>query len=536
MASHLHSSMLKTLKKAFILAQQKEKEVDKDIFDNSRRRFIGNMAKTGAAVGFAGLLNACSKVTPSAPVSSVTQSDIVIIGAGMAGLNCLHWLQKSGINATVYEASTRVGGRIFTQHNVMAPGLSTEYGGEFIDSDHDDMRNLAQEFNLPLIDTKTPSELQLHQNSFYVNGRFYSLDETIAAIQPYAARIQSDIDSLPDNITFRSHNAAAVYFDNLSISEYFDSIGMTGWLRTGLEVSYLTEYGRELKDQSSINFLFLFSPDTSGETFKTFGVSDERFKIQGGNQLLIDAIYAKYQNNVNLGQTLVEIRQNNSNNSYILYFKNSNNTTQVVTASFVVIAIPFTVLRNIVLSVELPAWKTNAINTLGYGTNAKLMLGFNSRVWRNYNYDGYIFTDGIVQNGWDGSQLQSGNYGGYTAFQGGDLGVALGTGTPEQQSTAFIAQLEKIWPGCQAAFNGNVQRMYWPGNPYSLGSYACYKPGQWTNVAGAERASIDNLLFAGEHCSLAFQGYMNGAAETGRNAANNIIQAIRTGKRVGASG
>jgi monoamine oxidase len=58
------------------------------------------------------------------------------------------------------------------------------------------------------------------------------------------------------------------------------------------------------------------------------------------------------------------------------------------------------------------------------------------------------------------------------------------------------------------------------------GSYACYKVGQWTTIAGAEIEPVGNLLFAGEHCSFDYQGYMNGGAETGRRAAESIINLL----------
>lgn len=65
--------------------------------------------------------------------------------------------------------------------------------------------------------------------------------------------------------------------------------------------------------------------------------------------------------------------------------------------------------------------------------------------------------------------------------------------------------------------------MHWPGYQFTLGSYSCYKVNQWTTIAGAEFESVDNLHFAGEHCSYDFQGYMNGGAETGRRAAEEIL-------------
>lgn len=525
--------LLAMLRKAFATATINVKQNADEIKDASRRRFVGNMAKAGVAAGFAGFLNACSKVSEAVPNNTkggndlaknpTTQTKIVIIGAGIAGLSCAHWLKKEGLTASVYEASSRSGGRIFTKYDVLANGVSTEFGGEFIDSSHYDMRVLAKEFNLPLYDLLGASEDGLQKDSYFFDGRFYSIAEVITAFEPYAAQIQADIDALPDSITFKDYGNAA-YYDNMSIDQYFDNIGISGWIRRALTVAYLAEYGTETNDQSCINFLFLFSPDTAAGTFEIFGSSDERYKIQGGNQQLTNALYKKYQQNIHLQMQLVSIKE--AGTGYKLYFANANGIVEEIKADIVVMTIPFSVLRHVDIQVSLPSWKRNAINNLGYGTNAKLMMGFDKKVWRQHGYCGYVFTDGIIQNGWDSSQLQPGTSGGYSVFQGGLAGLQLANGTAASLAPAYVQQLESIWPGCGQAYSGKAITANWPTNPYSLGSYACYKPGQWTTIAGAEGASIGNLLFAGEHCSLMFQGFMNGGAQTGRRAAIKIKKII----------
>ena len=189
-------------------------------------------------------------------------------------------------------------------------------------------------------------------------------------------------------------------------------------------------------------------------------------------------------------------------------------------------------LKAVAVGVVLPSWKTNAINNLGYDTNSKLLLGFSSSVCRSYQHSGYVFTNGVLQTGWDNSWLQPGKAGGYTIYQGGNKGLALGSGTPESQVPQFIQQMQAMWPGCGAAYNGNVKRMHWPEYPFTKGSYASYKVGQYTTIRGAEIKNIGNLYFAGEHCSANFQGFMNGAAETGRITAKAIVQSIKAGNNI----
>ncbi|MEN9250745.1 MAG: FAD-dependent oxidoreductase, partial [Gloeomargarita sp. GXS_bins_116] len=71
-------------------------------------------------------------------------------------------------------------------------------------------------------------------------------------------------------------------------------------------------------------------------------------------------------------------------------------------------------------------------------------------------------------------------------------------------------------------------RFYWPGHAWARGSYACWKVGQYTTLAGSEFAPVGRLFFAGEHTSLDYQGYMNGAAETGRRVAQLLHRQLRS--------
>jgi len=73
---------------------------------------------------------------------------------------------------------------------------------------------------------------------------------------------------------------------------------------------------------------------------------------------------------------------------------------------------------------------------------------------------------------------------------------------------------------------------HWPSNPNTLGSYTCYRPGQFTSICGNEGKPVDNLFFAGEHANSFYwwQGFMEGAALSGKDAAAAILAKVKTGE------
>ena len=195
------TSLFATLRKVFRMALEAEKrqtdaqEITEhaEEFRRSRRRFLENAGKAtliGAALptlqipGLKGF------------ISRAVMPRIVIVGGGIAGLNALHTLKKSGLDATIYEASNRCGGRMFTVIGAMGEGSWTEFGGEFVDTDHKDMWDLAEEFRLELIDYAQESEAALTKEAFFFNGEHYTLAQVVEEFRGFAPRMKADMDKL----------------------------------------------------------------------------------------------------------------------------------------------------------------------------------------------------------------------------------------------------------------------------------------------------------------------------------------------------
>lgn len=490
----------------------------------SRRRFIQQATMAAAALSIAPFWSACAR-RQRHPLNNSRK--IAIVGGGMAGLNAAYTLKKNGWHSEVFEAAKRTGGRMYTAKDIMAQGLTTELGGEFIDSSHEDMFALAKEFELDWLDMYAPSELSLHREAFFFNQQSYTLAQVIEAFADIVPMLEADVSALPDWISYNSFDNRIAALDRLSISQYLEKIGAKGLIKSLLEVAYVTEFGLEADQQSAINLLYLISTDTSAGKFDVFGDSDERYKVKGGNEQIVARIAGRLEGQIYREHKLVAIKKANSSGYQLVFDQNSGKTLEY-NADFVIMTLPFTLLREVDLSkASFSPIKMRAIEQLSYGKNAKLMLGFDNRPWRELGYAGYLFTDNGLQTGWDNSQLQGGSAGGYTIYSGGDQAISVGSGTEQEQAEGYLPRLNQVFAGSTQHFSGRVARFHWPSFMWSKGSYACYTTGQWTSIAGAEIEPQGAMFFAGEHCSFDFQGYMNGAAETGRKAAENVLAALK---------
>ena len=291
----------------------------------------------------------------------------------------------------------------------------------------------------------------------------------------------------------------------------------------GFYVGFTTEFGLDIDRQSALNLLTMISP--TPEPFHIFGESDERYHVRGGSDRIPAALAKALGDRIELNSTLQRIRRRADGLLECTFSR--GNATISAAAEHVIVAIAFTMLRSIAIDVELPERKRRAIRELGYGTNAKLMVSFSQRIWRTkYQSNGSTLTDLPYQMTWETSRMQPGVSGILTNFTGGRHGIELGAGKPAERAAEFARQIDAIYPGI-APLRAKEARMHWPTQAFVRASYASYLPGQWTTIRGAEREAAGNLHFAGEHCSLAAQGFMEGGCETGERAAAEVAAALR---------
>jgi monoamine oxidase len=513
----------------------------------TRRDFL---KVTGATVGAAALGGPVAALAATRPRPSGT-SRIAIIGGGIAGLNAALTLQDAGIAYTVYEASPRWGGRMHSDTTSWLNRQTSEHCGELIDSRHKTILGLTTRFKLPTVDLLAAEPNQSTETDFFFGG-YYTTAQENADFNPVWNAVKKDLTSAPFPTLYNSFNQAGFDLDHLSLFDWIETRvpgGHTSRMGQLLDVAYNIEYGNVTTEQSSLNMVYLLGFQPQPGQFRIFGASDERYHIAGGNERLPQAIAASLPpSSLNLNTALTGIVRNGDGSWTLSLNGPSGKFTSVVDR--VIMAIPFSVLRTLLTSdaayraAGFDAIKQTAIQQLGYGKNCKLQLQFDSRLWNQAGPwgigNGSTYSDTGYQNTWEVTRAQDGPTGILVDYTGGGVPLASFKGNSTDPkvvavfANTFLSQIEPVFPGITNQWNGTATLDVPLANPFLLGSYSYWKVGQYTQFSGYEGLRQPDIHtgkchFAGEHCSINFQGFMEGGAEEGARAANEIIDDFKNG-------
>jgi monoamine oxidase len=503
----------------------------------SRSAFIAGAAASAASAVLAPAFGTASS-------TAAGRERIAVIGAGIAGLTCAMTLNDAGFAATVYESADRLGGRLHSNWTYWNDGQHTEWCGAMIDSEHVTMRALARRFGQPLIDTRAPLEPHARDTSFFEH-RYYPMTLADRDFAPVYETLRAQLEQLGPQTTWDSATPLARELDRTSMAAWIDRYvpgGRGSRLGRLIDDAMSNEYGVATALQSSLNLVYMLGVQPSygkhGGEMNVLGYSDQRYTTRYGNQRLANAIAESLpRGSVKLRRQLVAIRKRRQGD-YELTLATPTGTAKVY-YDRVVLAIPFIVLRSLDYSdAGFDARKHMAIEQLGYGTHTKLHVQFDAKPWYGEGpwpkpVDGQIWTDTGFQNSIDFSLGQNGRSGLLERFTYGTAGLI---GTPQQPYASvedsplvrdavhgFFEQLDVIWPGVSRHWNGKATLGNAQADPNIRASYSTWLVGQYTSIAGYEIVRQGRVHFAGEHCSVANQGFMEGGAETGVAAAREIL-------------
>ncbi len=468
-------------------------------------------------------------------------SRIAIVGAGIAGLNAALTLQDAGLSCSIYEASDRVGGRMHSDALTWDDGLVSEWCGEFIDGDHATIHQLIKRFGLATLDLGR-QRTGLAQRIMYFGQRFYNAEELAEAFQALAQLLQQQVEAAGFPTTYTRFTQEGVRLDQLSVYawiEHYIKGGHTTPLGRLLDNACSGFYGLKTDEQSALNLVYMFGKPSTTKSPTSANPLQGSCKIMGGNEQLPQAIARTLPaGSIHLLHQLVAIeRQNDA--SLTLTFATAGDTLNV-SCDHAILTLPFSTLRHVDYHhAGFDELKQVAIAELGYGTVSKLFLQFDTPYWYEKGpwpqlHNGFIITDLDIQTLWDATSGHSSPSSLLVDYTSGRSGAAY---TPETAYTTTansthiqdyarhcLQQLEHIFPGISSHYTGKAALSYPTGDPYLLGSYSCWRVGQYTRFSGYEGVRQGPVHFAGEHCSVEFQGFMEGAASEGARAAQEIAQ------------
>ncbi len=499
----------------------------------TRRQLIGSATAAAAAVALPGEL--LPQPAAAATATGAAAPRIVIVGAGLAGIRCAHllWTQGSPVASTVYEAdTTHIGGRCWSLRGFFDGGQVSEHGGAFISSTDTAVLNLAKGLGLKR-EYANGGALDSGTYDAWVNNAPYTeaqqqSDWTADAYKAFNASFVAMGSATP---RYNDYNQAALQLDRMNCLEYLQQIGLSsGSQLDQLIQSIQLQSGGEPEESSAVNMISFLG---NSATFDAGPGFDEKYHLVGGNDQLVSGMAAQLPaGTIQQGYQLIALCQN-SDGSYTCTFDNAG-TTVSVPADHVVLALPFSTLRNVDLSkANLSPLKMTAIQQQGMGQNAKLVTQLTRKTWPALGFNGITNTGPLgYQTAWDGS-VQLGADGSpalLVNFPGGNVAVSTLTGAahgpaPTADVNWFLSQIELLYPGTTAAYNGLAYEDHWSLDPWHLGSYHYYKVGQYTQFAGYEAVQEGRVHFAGEQTDVD-NATLNAAVASGERVAGEITSQI----------
>ena len=507
-----------------------------EVFERQRTRRIRRAEfLAGAAGASAALLGACTSQPAQTVMKAAGAPRIVIVGGGLAGTSCAYKLWQAGVPFTICEANSALGGRTWTLRKFFDDGQITEHGGEFISSEHTAVRSLAAELGLALVNLRA-GQPRGTEEIYWVHAQKYTVAQMLSDYGHVYPALAAAARSAPFPTLYNHYTKAGYELDHMSVRQWVERNvpgglqSKIGWL---LDLDATTENGGESTEQSALELIYMLaymSALTSHDQFYLVG-TDELYGVVGGNDQIVGRMVQRFPAaSVRPNMALRALRKR-ADGSYLLTFTSSLQTIEIP-ADYVLLAIPFTTLRHVDLSqAGFSQRKMTAIAELGMGTNTKLHLQFKDRPWYQLGYNGYTYSDTDYQQTWEVTRRQHGTAGILTSYYGGTWGASFnapsfGPANP-QYARQFLRGLELLYPGCTAAWNGKAYMDYWTGDRWHHGAYSYGKVGQFTKFIGIEEVPEGNVRFAGEHVSINFAGFMNGAVETGVRAATQMLKAVR---------
>ena len=431
---------------------------------------------------------------------------VIVAGAGLAGLAAAYDLLSMGATVTILDARDRVGGRVWTIREGFAEGQHAEAGGDMIDEAQHEIRTLAGELDLKLLRILRGGFGYVRADS---SGHARITERKAARGWHRLSEHLSDLTRRYGLADQRWDSPIAADLARRSVAQWLDERQADQDLRTTV---------------TGLRGFFLADPDELSliALVDQFAATDQpgpgnMYRVEGGNDRLTSALAARLGDRLRLNTELVAV--SHRGRSVRASVKHARKLSQI-TADYLVLALPATVLRRVPITPALPAHQHDAIARLKYGRATKTLLQFSERFWRlpgRPRAFGSALPFGAL---WEGNEEQHGRAGILALLAGGNASAATQAIVAKEGVEGLVANLD--WLGARRATLIGSRQVVWESDAWARGGYAYFDPSFDPALRPWLARPCGRLFFAGEHTSVRWQGYMNGAVESGRRAAAEI--------------
>lgn len=448
---------------------------------------------------------------------------VLVAGAGLAGLTAARELVKKGAAVTVIDARDRVGGRVVTVREPFLHGEHAEAGADLIDESQAEICRLIADVGL-----RTANILPGGFTSVKQDGRHRRIGGK-RAWKDLEKRLQPEVRAFCVSEQ-RWDGGVADALARESVAQWLDRIRAPKALKdaaVGLRGFFLADPG----ELSLLALADQFAEDGApGE--------EKMFRIIGGNDRLPVRVANALGSRVRLQTILRRVTQTHDAVTAAL---ESKGRVEEARFDYLVCAIPATTVRDVVFEPGLPDQQRQATSKLKYGAATKTALQFDRAPWRRRGRPRAFGSPLPIGAVWDGNEEQAGlRRSAATASQAGlprrsreaakagILTLLAGGGASAATQQMLAAEgpsrivRELSWLNLKNTEMIAWSSLSWEDEPWSRGGYAFFDPQFPPSLRYWLARPCGRIFFAGEHTSLRWQGYMNGAVETGLRAAEEV--------------
>jgi monoamine oxidase len=443
--------------------------------------------------------------------------DVIIVGAGIAGLSAALELKEENKKFLLLEARERVGGRSNSQ--ITEEGNLIELGGQWIGSNQPRISKLVDKYNLKKF--KTPV-FEGGKSIIHYKGNVYDFSD-YQSISPSISLLLKEIQRLSQTINVKEpfHSSNAVEFDHISFEEWVNHFDYDDFSKDLIKIIIPFFMSNDLKTISLLHVLFYIATTGGLEAFFTLEGGAQNYRIFGGTNLLMNRMADDIgRENILLSNPVFKVHFDSK--QVEVFTKDTS-----FKAKYVILAIPPTLASQINYSPDLPPLKKQALGSFNSGQAIKLNFVYETPFWREDSQIGYVINDGILQEILDNSIPSSSNFS-LCAFVYGKESLKFKKMDPIQRKESALQDLNKIFG--EKALNvkhyleGDFSREEW-----SAGCFSEHPSiGSSTKVGEFLRSNVDNIYFCATEYASSWCGYFEGGIASALEATQNILSKLKT--------